>query len=444
MEQPPWLSAAWAELGVHEIPGSASEPEILRYFREAGDTSVASEDTPWCAAFAGAMLRRSGYPGTGSLLARSYLGWGTALDSPRLGAVTVLSRGQDPTLGHVGFYVGETADKLFLLGGNQGQAVTVAACDRARLLAFRWPSEEAPPPLDAASEATFAKSLSHVLEMEGGYSNDPYDPGGPTNRGITLAEYARFRNETLDQTSRARLISELQRIPDAVAAAIYRQRYWLPASCPAFSPPLALMHFDAAVNHGVFGAIQMLQAVVGVTVDGEVGPQTLGAIAARSAEDLIETYAETRRARYRALPHFWRFGRGWLRRVDATLALARSWADADRTAGGLLEPAQNAKGESDMSDDAKVQAAPASEDDGKWWLRSKTVWGTLITAAAAVLPALAPIFGVTLPADVIQTFGDQALTAVQAVAGLIGTILAIYGRLTASSTLTRRPLNLHL
>ena len=444
MDQPPWLAAAWAEFGVHEIPGSASEPEILRYFREAGDTSVNSEDTPWCAAFAGAMLRRSGYAGTGSLLARSYLNWGEALDAPQPGAVTVLSRGQDPTLGHVGFYVGETSDRIFLLGGNQGQAVTVAACDKARLLGFRWPKQDAGGPSEANDE-TFAKSLAHVLEMEGGYSNDPYDPGGPTNRGITLAEYARFRNIALDAGSRARLIAELQRIPDATVAAIYRQNYWLASCCQAFAPPLALMHFDAAVNHGVFGAIQMLQAVVGVAVDGEIGPQTLGAIAARNAGDLVEAYAETRRARYRALPHFWRFGRGWLRRVDATLTLARSWADADRTAGGLIEPVQNAKGEGDMTVDTKTPGAPVNpDDDAKWWLQSKTLWGTLITAAATVVPVIAPAFGITLPADVIKTFGDQALNAMQAVAGLVGTILAIYGRLNATASLTRRPLNLHL
>ena len=58
MDQPPWLAAAWAEFGVREIPGKDDAPEILRYFREAGDTSVESEATPWCAAFLGAMLKR--------------------------------------------------------------------------------------------------------------------------------------------------------------------------------------------------------------------------------------------------------------------------------------------------------------------------------------------------------------------------------------------------
>lgn len=83
-------------------------------------------------------------------------------------------------------------------------------------------------------------------------------------------------------------------------------------------------------------------------------------------------------------------------------------------------------------------AEQTSDDTSKWWAESKTLWGTLITAAATVLPVIAPAIGVSLPADVIQTFGNQTLTAVQAVAGLFGTALAIYGRFKASSVLSLR------
>lgn len=79
---------------------------------------------------------------------------------------------------------------------------------------------------------------------------------------------------------------------------------------------------------------------------------------------------------------------------------------------------------------------PTEDDDSKWWAHSKTLWGTLITAAATVIPALGPALGVVLPADIIQTFGDQAVTAVQALAGLFGTVLAIYGRLKADTPLS--------
>jgi uncharacterized protein (TIGR02594 family) len=437
MDQPAWLAAAWAEFGVREIPGKDDAPEILRYFREAGDTNAETEATPWCAAFLGSMLKRGGQAGTGSLLARSYLAWGDALDTPRLGAVAVLSRGDDPNAGHVGFLLSEAADKLYLLGGNQGDAVTVASFDKARLLGLRWPREDHDATdADGGNDTIFAKALAHVLEMEGGFSNDPYDPGGPTNRGITLDVYANFKNETVDAAARPRLISELKRIPDDVVKTIYRQHYFNPAACPVFTAPLALMHFDAAVNHGVGNAIRMLQSIAAVTVDGEIGPETLAAIGTRSLSDLLDDYAETRRSRYRALPHFWRFGRGWLKRVDETLAKAQTWAAADSITRGLLEPPQIAKGESKMSDATDTQAATG--DDSKWWAQSKTLWGTMITAAATVIPVLGPALGITLPADIIQTFGDQAVTAVQALAGLFGTALAIYGRLKASTPLALR------
>jgi lysozyme family protein len=79
--------------------------------------------------------------------------------------------------------------------------------------------------------------------------------------------------------------------------------------------------FDTAVNHGVTGAIRLQQAV-GTDIDGEMGPLTLGAVARLAVADALRAYAESRRARYRALPHFWRFGRGWLARVDTTLSRA--------------------------------------------------------------------------------------------------------------------------
>ena len=130
-------------------------------------------------------------------MARSYLAWGEALDEPRTGAIAVLSRGADPSLGHVGFLVGLTASDIVLLAGNQGDAVSVQAFPRSRLVGVRWPARarRATPPSAVsrsrrrhrqATDAVFERALTHVLEMEGGYDEDPYDPGGPTNLGITL------------------------------------------------------------------------------------------------------------------------------------------------------------------------------------------------------------------------------------------------------------------
>lgn len=214
MQQPRWLDDAWALLGEREVAGAADNPAIVALFRDAGQRAGLHDEVPWCAAFVGACLERAGLASTRSLMARSYLGWGDRLEDGRFGAIAVLSRGSDPNAGHVGFLVGEAAGRIYLLGGNQRDAVTVAAFPKARLLGLCWPQTIEPA---AGAADLFQTALVHVLEMEGGYTDDPYDPGGPTNLGITLQVYADWKGVALDGGTRARLTAELKRIPEATA-----------------------------------------------------------------------------------------------------------------------------------------------------------------------------------------------------------------------------------
>jgi uncharacterized protein (TIGR02594 family) len=329
MTQPRWLALAWGDLGVAETPGADHTARVVRYYADVGHAQITNDETAWCAAFLGACLERAGIASTRSLMARSYLAWGQPLDEFRPGAVAVLSRTADPTLGHAGFLVGETTDQIILLGGNQNDAVTVEAFPRARLLGLRWPStvipDGAPAPIrdpGAASDALFNHAFAHVLEMEGGWTDDPYDPGGPTNFGITLATYARDRGIELTAANYAALKAELKSIAPATVRRIYRERYWLPASCVLMPPALGFFHFDAAVNQGVTGAARLLQDAVGAEIDGEIGPETLGKAAALPISETLALYAEARRQHYRSLATFWRFGKGWLTRVDRTLEAA--------------------------------------------------------------------------------------------------------------------------
>ena len=135
----PWLDLARGQIGVKEWSGIASNPAVLQYYREAG-VPQAGDDVPWCAAFVGAMLRRAGYKSSGSLMARSYLQWGTAITGPRKGAVVVLERGQAPA-GHVAFVDDWSPTVIKCLGGNQGDAVSISNYARSRVLGYRWPAE---------------------------------------------------------------------------------------------------------------------------------------------------------------------------------------------------------------------------------------------------------------------------------------------------------------
>lgn len=424
-----WLAEAWREFGQAEYAGRRENPRIIALFREVGHAQIESDEVAWCAAFCGACLERSGVRSTRSLLARSYLDWGQQLEKPRAGAIAVFRRGNDPSKGHVGFWLAETDEDVLLLGGNQSNAVSVVRYPKSRLLSLRWPSDAGSEPAKTATapevpSATsgFDRSLEHVLEMEGRFTDDPHDPGGPTNFGITLAVFAAWRKEKLTSVKRADLVRDLKAISSETVSAIYRRRYWDLADCADLPAPLAFMHFDAAVNHGVGAATRCLQEAVGVGVDGEIGPETRAAIAAAPVIETLEIYAAIRRRRYRALPHFWRFGRGWLRRVDTTLARARQITTDEANRKPTGEPAMSTK---------------STDVTGtKWWGHSITIWGTIVTILSTTLPALAPVTGVDVSGQLVQDAGRHVVEAIQAVGTLVGTLMTIYGRFRATSPIT--------
>ena len=475
MSQPPWMPYAWADLGQHEIPGSGTNPRIAEYFRLAGHPEIADDETAWCAAFVGACLEQAGIRCSRSLMARSYLDWGIDAGQPRIGAVTVLARGGDPSLGHVGFLVGFTASDVTLLGGNQSNAVSVATFDRRRVLSYRVaaaasalpprpayepPAAEDPAPAAAntASDARFDAALAHVLAFEGGWSDDPFDPGGATNKGITLADFAREQGIEISAANIGELKSGLRRIADSEVRRIYLERYWRPALCPALPPALALFHFDCAVNQGLGGAARMLQEALGVAIDGEIGPVTLAAAGSADPTGLIERYADIRRRRYRTLSTFWRFGRGWLRRLDATAVAAQTLDTAEPELTPPLtppppapQPATAQKETTPMPDtatapvttDPSANSAPNAQP-AKWWGESMTIWGACLTAVTTVAPAIFAAFGIEIPVELLQRLGGQTATAIQAIIGLAGTVMTIAGRLRATAPLQRRVVKLRL
>lgn len=452
MNQPPWMAFAWSELGQKEIAGASTNPRIAAYFRRAGNPQIRDDETPWCAAFVGACLDSANLSGTTSLAARSYLAWGVAADEPGYGAIVVLSRGSDPTLGHVGFLVGKTDTHVMLLGGNQSNAVTVAAFTQDRVLAFRHPSADtvslpARNPADAPSPAAdgFSPALANVLEFEGGWSDDPFDPGGPTNKGITLAVFAREIGISVEAHTLADLKKRLAAIPDDEVERIYRERYWVPACCPHLPAALAFFHFDAAVNQGVGRATRMLQQALGVDMDGEIGPLTLAAAGSQQNAAVLVRYADIRRAHYRSLSHFWRFGRGWLRRVDTALLRAQAIAKAPDNPSTTTATVPTATKETPtMAETTTIPTSPTTgtaSADSKWWGHSLTIWGTILTAVSTVAPALLANVGIDLPASLIQALGRDLITFVQAAIGLGGTIMTVVGRFRASTPLERRALN---
>ena len=120
---------------------------------------------------------------------------------------------------------------------------------------------------------SFDKAFQITVGVEGGYVNDPADPGGETRYGISKRAHpdVDIKSLTLDQ-----------------ARDIYRRDYWQAASCDSMPERIGHLVFDCAVHHGVKTAIKLLQRALKVADDGEFGPITLGTLTARDTNETAD------------------------------------------------------------------------------------------------------------------------------------------------------------
>ena len=135
--KPAWIKEAERYIGVKEIPGLKHEPKIIEWWKAIKRGGIKTDEVPWCAAFVGACLENVGLASTRFESAKSYLNWGAPLAVPVYGCVVVFERDGG---GHVGFLVGKDQQgRLMILGGNQGNQVSVAPFDHTRVAGYRWP-----------------------------------------------------------------------------------------------------------------------------------------------------------------------------------------------------------------------------------------------------------------------------------------------------------------
>lgn len=149
--EPAWIEEARKHLGVAEIPGVTHHPLILRMWKAIKRGGIQSDEVPWCAAFVGFCLETAVIQSSRFESAKSYLTWGTGLATPFYGCIAVLDGGPSrPGMGHTGFIVGkDQRGRLMVLGGNQGNKVSIAPFDPARAIGLRWPSAVQFPPIGA-------------------------------------------------------------------------------------------------------------------------------------------------------------------------------------------------------------------------------------------------------------------------------------------------------
>jgi lysozyme family protein len=180
---------------------------------------------------------------------------------------------------------------------------------------------------------SFDRALKIVLKFEGGYYDGKgrHDPN-PTNMGITQRTYDQFR-----RSAKPRLhLKAVRNIDTDERDSIYRILYWTKGRCDDIaqkSEALAILHFDACVNHGVAspnndlsaGAVELLQRALGVEDDGIFGPITWQNLVSELMEDgevpLATRYLKVREAQYRHLakkaPNTLGLNLdGWLKRLE--------------------------------------------------------------------------------------------------------------------------------
>jgi lysozyme family protein len=160
-----------------------------------------------------------------------------------------------------------------------------------------------------------------IVAREGGYVNDPDDPGGATKHGVTLGTMRRLGRD-LDGDGRV-TEADVRRLTEDRAAAIFVEHYFVRPRISRLPEALHASVFDMYVNAGA-NAVRILQRLLGemgetVAVDGIVGPQTIaaaGRAAAKAPDHIADAYGIARRNYYYALADRRPSSRKYARRRD--------------------------------------------------------------------------------------------------------------------------------
>jgi lysozyme family protein len=331
MAEPAHLALARSLIGKYtdgpDVPKLAMEiaaafPEMTSYCR------LANVATSWCGILIGVLLLRS-YGirppfGDGDLLRFMWVDawededWGgqsIPISQARPGDIIIM---RSPH--HISVLDEVDGDTFWCIGGNQSNGLTRAPFQRSGVRSVRRsPTVIARPMRPAVSN--FDKCLPLLLEHEGGYSNHPSDPGGPTNFGITIIDYRLY----IDPNGTA---ADVRGMTVDQAKTIYRSKYWDAMRCDDLPSGVDYAVFDYGVNSGISRSAKVLQRlVIPHEVDGEIGPNTIAATSGVSdPRTLINQICDERLAFLQGLSTWPTFGNGWGRRVREVRAAALEMA----------------------------------------------------------------------------------------------------------------------
>ena len=165
-------------------------------------------------------------------------------------------------------------------------------------------------------------ALARLLAHEGGYTNHPSDPGGPTNFGITIADYRKYVKADA-------IAADVRAMTVAQASAIYRTRYWDAQRCDELPAGVDYAVFDYGVNSGIGRSGKVLRRLLKLPdTTHKVTDDVLAAARRADAAALVTAICDERLRFLKSLKTWPVFGKGWGRRVAevraAGLTMAKS------------------------------------------------------------------------------------------------------------------------
>ncbi|GLU26778.1 glycoside hydrolase family 108 protein [Brucella pseudogrignonensis] len=190
----------------------------------------------------------------------------------------------------------------------------------------------------------FQKVIPYIFSEEGGYVDNPRDPGGATNMGITLSTLSAWEGHTVSA-------ADVKSLSSSTATKIYQQQFWNKIDGDSLPSGIDYAVFDFAVNSGPGRAAKTLQATLNMPQDGVIGVKTISALSGRSPEAVINALCDARAAWLKGLSTASTFGAGWLARVERVRSRALMLA-ATPTVTELAKPNANASPKAKQCDTA--------------------------------------------------------------------------------------------
>jgi lysozyme family protein len=159
------------------------------------------------------------------------------------------------------------------------------------------------------------KSFQMVLKSEGGFVNNPKDPGGMTNLGVTKKVWEEFVGREVDE-------AEMRALTPELVKPLYKKNYWDKIKADQLPIGVDYAAYDLAVNSGTGKAAKYLQRIAGVPDDGVIGPKSMEAIQSCDPEQTVDAICDMRLEFLKKLPNWETFGKGWGIRVKEVKAKA--------------------------------------------------------------------------------------------------------------------------